>query len=49
MDMSSVYYTLDPEKKDRLDKLIKINRILYLIHSMEERLRLFWNHTDKKS
>ena len=42
------YDTLDPEKKDRLDELLEINRPLYLIHSMKEQLRLFWNHTDEK-
>lgn len=42
------YDTLDLEKKDRLDELLEINRPLYLIHSMKEQLRLFWNHTDEK-
>jgi transposase len=42
------YDTLDPEKKDRLDELLEINRPLYLIHSMKEQLRLFWNHTDER-
>jgi len=42
------YDSLDTEKKDRLDELLEINRPLYLIHSMKEQLRLFWNHTDEK-
>jgi len=42
------YDSLDTEKKDRLDELLEINRPLYLIHSMKEQLRFFWNHTDEK-
>ena len=42
------YVSLDEEKKQRLDALLRVNQPLFLIHSMKEQLRLFWQQDKKK-
>ena len=42
------YDSLEPDRKARLDALLKVNRPLFEIHSMKEQLRLFWEKTDRK-
>jgi transposase len=36
------YDSLAPERKARLDALLQVNGPLFVIHSMKEQLRLFW-------
>lgn len=36
------YNTLNPDRKARLDALLRANRPLFIAHSMKEQLRLFW-------
>ena len=36
------YTELDPHRKARLDALLEVNRPLFIMHSMKEQLRLFW-------
>jgi len=42
------YDSLAPERKARLDALLKVNGPLFVIHSMKEQLRLFWQKEDRK-
>ncbi len=42
------YDSLAPERKARLDALLKVNTPLFVIHSMKEQLRLFWQKEDRK-
>ncbi len=42
------YVSLDQDKKQRLDALLRVNQPLFLIHSMKEQLRLFWQQDNKK-
>lgn len=42
------YDSLAPERKDRLDALLQVNGPLFVIHSMKEQLRLFWEKDDRK-
>jgi transposase len=43
------YDSLEPDRKARLDALLKVNEPLYVIHSMKEQLRLFWDKEDQES
>lgn len=43
------YDSLEDTKKERLDKLLDINQPLFIIHSMKEQLRLFWQKDDFES
>ncbi len=36
------YDSLEPDRKARLDALLRVNRPFFEIHSMKEQLRLFW-------
>jgi len=40
------YDSLAPERKARLDALLQVNSPLFVIHSMKEQLRLFWEKDD---
>jgi transposase len=42
------YDSLGPDRKARLDALLKVNHPLFVIHSMKEQLRLFWEKEDRK-
>jgi transposase len=42
------YDSLAPERKARLDALLQVNGPLFVIHSMKEQLRLFWQKEDRK-
>ena len=42
------YDSLAPDRKARLDALLEVNRPLFVIHSMKEQLRLFWEKEDRK-
>jgi transposase len=42
------YDSLAPERKARLDALLQVNSPLFIIHSMKEQLRLFWEKEDRK-
>ena len=42
------YDSLAPERKARLDALLQVNSPLFVIHSMKEQLRLFWEKDDRK-
>jgi transposase len=42
------YDSLAPERKGRLDALLQVNAPLFVIHSMKEQLRLFWEKDDRK-
>lgn len=42
------YDSLAPERKARLDALLQVNGPLFVIHSMKEQLRLFWQKQDRK-
>ncbi len=42
------YDSLEPDRKARLDALLQINEPLFIIHSMKEQLRLFWEKNDYK-
>jgi transposase len=42
------YDSLAPERKARLDALLHVNSPLFVIHSMKEQLRLFWEKDDRK-
>lgn len=37
------YEDLKPDRKARLDALLQVNQPLFIIHSMKEQLRLFWD------
>lgn len=37
------YDSLEPDRKARLDALLKANHPLFIAHSMKEQLRLFWD------
>lgn len=43
------YDSLEGTKKTRLDELLKVNQPLFIIHSMKEQLRLFWQKDDSES
>ncbi len=40
------YDSLDPDRKARLDALLKANHPLFIAHSMKEQLRLFWDNEE---
>ena len=40
------YHSLDPDRKARLDALLKANHPLFIAHSMKEQLRLFWDNEE---
>ena len=40
------YDSLEPDRKTRVDALLKANQPLFMVHSMKEQLRLFW-HRDE--
>ena len=40
------YDSLAPDRKARLDALLQVNNPLFIIHSMKEQLRLFWEKDD---
>jgi transposase len=42
------YDSLAPDRKARLDALLQVNSPLFIIHSMKEQLRLFWEKVDYK-
>lgn len=42
------YDSLAPDRKARLDALLQANSPLFIIHSMKEQLRLFWEKDDYK-
>lgn len=42
------YESLQPNHKARLDELLDVNKPLFIIHSMKEQLRLFWEKPDRK-
>jgi transposase len=42
------YDSLATERKARLDALLQVNGPLFVIHSMKEQLRLFWQKEDSK-
>ena len=42
------YDSLALERKARLDALLQVNGPLFVIHSMKEQLRLFWEKEDRK-
>jgi transposase len=42
------YDSLAPERKGRLDALLQVNAPLFVIHSMKEQLRLFWEKDGRK-
>jgi transposase len=42
------YDSLAPERKARLDALLQVNGPLFVIHSMKEQLRLFWEKEGRK-
>jgi transposase len=42
------YDSLASERKARLDALLQVNGPLFVIHSMKEQLRLFWQKEDHK-
>jgi transposase len=42
------YDSLAPDRKARLDALLQVNSPLFIIHSMKEQLRLFWERVDYK-
>ncbi len=43
------YDSLAPDRKARLDALLEVNGPLFVIHSMKEQLRLFWEKDDYKA
>jgi transposase len=42
------YDSLEPDRRARLDALLKVNQPLFEIHSMKEQLRLFWELHNRK-
>lgn len=42
------YASLAPDRKTRLDALLQVNAPIFVIHSMKEQLRLFWEKGDSK-
>jgi|SRR5277367_1053613 len=42
------YQNLDPQSKERLDKILEANKPLFIVHSMKEQLRLLWYMKSEK-
>ena len=43
------YDSLDEDRRARLRELLQVNQPLYIMHSMKEQLRLFWEKQDEES
>jgi transposase len=43
------YDSLEPDRKARLDALLEVNKPLFIVHSMKEQLRLFWEEENREA